>query len=119
MILSCSLDKHLFDSCIFLSPYVARYAHLSVQDFSDTIPSLPPDNLQNFMADMREARQIGDQAADVPNGGNMPAPREVANRNLVAVLLESMLPWVNYGTSEDGLEAGAGDQINGHGDEDH
>lgn len=116
MLLSCCF--HEVFSFKFFS-FVGRYAHLAVQDFSDTVPTLPPDNLQNFMADMREARQMGGQVADGHNGDNVPAPREVANRNMVAVLLESMLPWVNYGNAEDGLDGGVGDQDNRHEGEDH
>ncbi|XWS76775.1 hypothetical protein CRYUN_Cryun01aG0206700 [Craigia yunnanensis] len=80
-----------------------EYGHLLVQDFSDTVQTLPPDNLQNFMVDMREAAQIGDQVANPPAGGHAPAPRDVANRNPLAVLFESLLPWVNYGAAGDGV----------------
>ncbi|OMO64143.1 Transcription factor 25 [Corchorus capsularis] len=80
-----------------------EYAHLLVQDFSDTVQTLPPDNLQNFMVDMREAGQIGGQVANPPAGGHAPPPRDVANRNPLAVLFESLLPWVNYGDAGDGV----------------
>ncbi|XP_050203604.1 uncharacterized protein LOC126653720 [Mercurialis annua] len=91
-----------------------EYSHLLVSDFSDTVPTLPPENLQNFMGDprMREAEQIeGGQIANPP--GAAPRPRDVANRNALAVLLESMLPWVNYGTREDGGDD-EGNGVNGH-----
>ncbi|XWS31943.1 hypothetical protein CRYUN_Cryun23aG0118800 [Craigia yunnanensis] len=96
-----------------------EYGHLLVQDFSDTVQTLPPDNLQNFMVDMREAAQIGGQFANPPAGGHAPAPRDVANRNPLAVLFESLLPWVNYGAAEDGVVDE--NQVNGQGqdNEDH
>lgn len=76
-----------------------------VSDFSDVVPTLPPENLQNFMVDPRmiEADENGGRIANPV--GHVPPPRDVANRNPLAVLLESMLPWVNYGAREDG-EAG-------------
>ncbi|XVF22244.1 hypothetical protein REPUB_Repub12eG0156900 [Reevesia pubescens] len=80
-----------------------EYGHLLVQDFSDTVQTLPPDNLQNFMVDMREAAHIGGQVANPPAAGHAPAPRDVANRNPLAVLFESLLPWVNYGAAGDDI----------------
>ncbi|XVE77371.1 hypothetical protein DITRI_Ditri13aG0056900 [Diplodiscus trichospermus] len=80
-----------------------EYVHLLVQDFSDTVQTLPPDNLQNFMFDMREGAHIGGQVANGPAGGHAVTPRDVANRNPLAVLFESLLPWVNYGAAGDGL----------------
>ncbi|XP_007051358.2 PREDICTED: transcription factor 25 [Theobroma cacao] len=96
-----------------------EYGHLLVQEFSDTVQTLPPDNLQNFMVDMREAAQIGGQVANPPAGGHAPAARDVANRNPLAVLFESLLPWVNYGDAGDGIVDE--NQVNGQGqdDEDH
>ncbi|KAJ6334779.1 hypothetical protein OIU78_011612 [Salix suchowensis] len=87
-----------------------EYGHLLVSDFSDTVPTLPPENLQNFMVDpgMREPEQNGGQIAYPLDGG--PAPHDVANRNALAVLFESMLPLVAYG-DEGGNE---GNQVNGH-----
>ncbi|KAJ6686316.1 NULP1-RELATED [Salix purpurea] len=90
-----------------------EYGHLLVSDFSDTVPTLPPENLQNFMVDpgMREAEQNGGQIAYPLDGG--PAPHDVANRNALAVLFESMLPLVDYGGRGD--EGGnEGNQVNGH-----
>ncbi|KAJ6404467.1 hypothetical protein OIU84_012621 [Salix udensis] len=90
-----------------------EYGHLLVSDFSDTVPTLPPENLQNFMVDpgMREAEQNGGQIAYPLDGG--PAPHDVANRNALAVLFESMLPMVDYGGRGD--EGGnEGNQVNGH-----
>ncbi|KAJ9171622.1 hypothetical protein P3X46_014960 [Hevea brasiliensis] len=90
-----------------------EYSHLLVSDFSDTVPTLPPENLQNFMVDprLREAEQNGGQIANLPAGG--PAPRDVANRHALAVLFESMLPWVHYGAGED-VGANVENQVNGH-----
>ncbi|EEF47116.1 transcription factor 25 [Ricinus communis] len=89
-----------------------EYIHLLLSDFSDIVPTIPPENLQNFMVDprMMEAGQDGGQIANPLAGG--PAPRDVANRNALAVLFESMLPWVNYGTREDGGDY-EDNQVNG------
>ncbi|GLU00914.1 hypothetical protein SLE2022_182490 [Rubroshorea leprosula] len=89
-----------------------EYSHLLVQDFSDTVPTLPPDNLQNFMVDPRAGLQIGNLVPDPVNAGHAPPPRDIANRNPLVVLIESMLPWVNYGDAGDvvGID---GNQHNG------
>lgn len=81
--------------------FSARYGHLLVQDFSDTVSTLPPDNLQNFVVDprMAEAEQLGIQGNPLDGGQPLPV-RDVANRNVLAVLFESMLPWANYGDGE-------------------
>lgn len=82
-----------------------RYSHLSIHDFSDSVPTLPPDNLQNFVADPRMGG--GEQVAAGGGGGGhhqqqqAPPVRDVANRNPLAVFLESMLPWVNLGEGDD------------------
>ncbi|KAF2565255.1 hypothetical protein F2Q68_00023681 [Brassica cretica] len=82
-----------------------EYSHLSIHDFSDSVPTLPPDNLQNFVADPRMGG--GDQVAAGGGGGGhhqqqqAPPVRDVANRNPLAVFLESMLPWVNLGEGDD------------------
>ncbi|XP_059458713.1 uncharacterized protein LOC132188307 [Corylus avellana] len=81
-----------------------EYGHLLVSDFSDSVPSIPPEILQDFMVDprMRGPVQNEDQVANPLGNGH--APRDVANRNALAVLFESMLPWVHYGDA-DGEEA--------------
>lgn len=87
-----------------------------VQDFSDAVSSLPPDNLQNFVVDARmgEAMHNAIHAGNPHDVGQAPPPRDVANRNPLAVLFESMLPWVNYGDGGDGIAADEDNQINGH-----
>uniref|UniRef100_A0A5B7CBL4 Transcription factor 25 n=1 Tax=Davidia involucrata TaxID=16924 RepID=A0A5B7CBL4_DAVIN len=89
-----------------------EYCHLLVSDFSDLVPTMPPDNLQNFLVDprMREV-QNGDHIANRP--GREHAPRDVANRNALAVLFESMLPWIDYGGRGDGGD-GEDDLRDGH-----
>ncbi|KAJ8533588.1 hypothetical protein K7X08_006912 [Anisodus acutangulus] len=77
------------------SLHFTGYSHLMVSDFSDTVPTLPPDNLQNFMVDPR---------GEVPNDAAQPANHRVqdlSDRNAIDVLLESMLPWINYGSGHD------------------
>ncbi|KAK9690949.1 hypothetical protein RND81_09G165900 [Saponaria officinalis] len=78
-----------------------EYGHLLVSDFSDTVATMPPDNLQNFLvADPR----MGDMAENQNQGARGPvrAPRELANRSPLAVLLESILPWVHFETDGPG-----------------
>lgn len=79
---------------------IARYGHLLVSDFSDLVPSIPPENLQDFMVDprMRGLVQNEDQVANPLGNGH--ATRDVANRNALTVLFESMLPWVHYGDAD-------------------
>lgn len=81
-----------------------------VSDFSDATPTIPPENLQNFMIDPRLVGMHNNAAAG-NNQENVaavarPAPRQVANRNALAVLFESMLPWVDYGAREEDQENG-------------
>ncbi|ESQ39333.1 hypothetical protein EUTSA_v10001357mg [Eutrema salsugineum] len=78
-----------------------EYSHLSTHDFSDSVPTLPPDNLQNFVADPRMG---GDQVAAGVGGHHHqapPPPRGLENRNALAVLFESILPWAQYGDEDD------------------
>lgn len=103
----------LWNLCFF---FLARYAHLLVQDFSDSVPTLPPDNLQNFVVDARRGEAVHNvQFADPLDGDQAPPPRDAANRNPLAVFFESMLPWVNYGDGQDFNGADEDNQINGHG----
>ncbi|KAL6131198.1 hypothetical protein ACLB2K_069574 [Fragaria x ananassa] len=83
-----------------------EYSHLLVSDFSYTLPAAPPENLQHFMANAR----MGDVMHNEQDLVNPPAPRDVANRNPLAVLFESVLPWVHYG-----VEIEEENQQNGHG----
>ncbi|KAG5008985.1 hypothetical protein JHK87_017500 [Glycine soja] len=83
-----------------------EYGHLMVSDFSDSLSLIPRENLQQFMGvpRMMEGMQDENQFANLPGNGH--APRRVANRNALAVLFESMLPWVTY---EDGVDGGPDD----------
>ncbi|XP_021750834.1 transcription factor 25-like [Chenopodium quinoa] len=76
-----------------------EYGHLMVSEFSDTVATMPPENLQNFMVldpRMREMVENQDQGANV----QVRVPRELADRSPLAVLFESLLPWVDYGAGE-------------------
>ncbi|XP_010544897.1 PREDICTED: transcription factor 25 [Tarenaya hassleriana] len=96
-----------------------EYAHLTVQDYSDTVPTLPPDNLQNFVVDPRMVEQ-GAEGIDEGGGRLVPQPaREVANRNPLAVLFESMLPWVHYGEADDPNNGNHQPDGEGHGHGQH
>ncbi|KAK9093672.1 hypothetical protein Scep_025141 [Stephania cephalantha] len=100
-----SLDRKESDAkdlaCVrkeFFSSEKNEYSHLLVSDFSGSVPTMPPEELQNFMIDpqMAHGMQNADQGNNVEPA---PQPREVVNRNPVAVFLESMLPWVDYGVA--------------------
>ncbi|CAL0317996.1 unnamed protein product [Lupinus luteus] len=80
-----------------------EYGHLLVSDFSDSVASIPQENLQQFMGPpgMREGMLDENQFANLPVHGNGPAPHGVADRNALAVLFESVLPWVTYEDMED------------------
>ncbi|CAK9319247.1 unnamed protein product [Citrullus colocynthis] len=83
-----------------------EYAHLLVSDFSDSLSLAPPEALQDFVLDprMRDAQNIIQHAN--PPDQRQPT-QEIANRSALAVLFESMLPWVNYGDERDvGVEEG-------------
>ncbi|KAK1422868.1 hypothetical protein QVD17_18157 [Tagetes erecta] len=78
-----------------------EYSYLMVSDFSDSTPTIPPENLQNFINDPRlEELHNNANQENIAAVARAP-PREVANRNPLAVLFESMLPWVDYGTREE------------------
>lgn len=64
------------------------------------MPTLPPDNLQNFVA--ADPRMGGEQVAAGGGGQHQapPPPRDLANRNALAVLFESILPWAQYGDGD-------------------
>jgi len=73
-----------------------EYSHLLVSDFSDTTPSLPPEELRPFMVGpgmVHEMPPVEQEAGPE----RLRAPREVAGRNPAVVFLESLLPWVDYG----------------------
>lgn len=78
-----------------------EYRHLLISDFSDSVPTMPPDNLQNFMVDPR-VREVpdGEQVGERPFPPR--APQDLTNRNALAVLLESVLPWIDYGQGDGG-----------------
>ncbi|PON49431.1 Transcription factor [Parasponia andersonii] len=93
-----------------------EYRHLLVLDFSHSVPTLPPENLQHFIVDprMREVVHNDGNAANANEG--IHAPRNVTNRNALAVLFESMLPWVHYEDVNGAIED-EDHQLNGHGQE--
>ncbi|XP_050385796.1 uncharacterized protein LOC126802241 [Argentina anserina] len=87
-----------------------EYSHLLASNFSYTLPAAPPENLQHFMANARMEGVMHNEEHLVNLNEGVLAPRDVANRNPLAVLFESVLPWVHYG---EGIEEE--NQPNGHG----
>lgn len=74
-----------------------EYGHLLVSDFSDAVATMPPENLQNFM--MIDPRMMEHQNPGANEQVRAP-PRDLTNRSPLAVLFESLLPWVDYGANE-------------------
>ncbi|KAI7740975.1 hypothetical protein M8C21_006886 [Ambrosia artemisiifolia] len=77
-----------------------EYSHLMVSDFSDSTPTIPPENLQNFMVDPRLLEMHNNDANLNQESGGGVVRLEVADQNALAALFESILPWVDYGTGE-------------------
>ncbi|KAI4988998.1 hypothetical protein ZWY2020_036315 [Hordeum vulgare] len=73
-----------------------EYSHLLVSDFSDTTPSLPPEELRPFMVGPGMGHDMPPVEQEA-GPERFRAPREVAGRNAASVFLESLLPWVDYG----------------------
>ncbi|XP_057769232.1 uncharacterized protein LOC130989283 isoform X2 [Salvia miltiorrhiza] len=71
-----------------------EYSHLLVSEFSDSVPTMPPENLQDFIVDQRGGIELPQQ---IPENH---ALRDVANRSPLAVLFESILPWIHYGPGD-------------------
>lgn len=70
-----------------------------VSDFSDTVPTLPREELRPFMMGPEMAGGVPEgiiQEQDV-NPERLRVPREVVGRNPGMVFLESLLPWVDFG----------------------
>ncbi|CAI9117709.1 OLC1v1019167C4 [Oldenlandia corymbosa var. corymbosa] len=90
-----------------------EYSHLMLSDFSDSVPTLPPEVLQNFMVDpgMRGGQENEGQVMAQP--APVRVPRDLTNRNPIVVLLESLLPWADYG------EGGAEHAQNDNNDQAH
>ncbi|XP_019056113.1 PREDICTED: transcription factor 25 isoform X2 [Nelumbo nucifera] len=76
-----------------------EYSHLLVSDFSDTVATMPPEDLRHLMIDPRMAEPVQNGDGIINIGGAAHAPREVMNRNPLVVFLESMLPWIDYGAA--------------------
>ncbi|KAG2644569.1 transcription factor 25-like [Panicum virgatum] len=74
-----------------------EYSHLLVSDFSDTTPSLPPEELRPFMVGPGMVHEMPPVEQEAAGPEILRAPREVAGRNPALVFLESLLPWVDYG----------------------
>ncbi|XP_020088170.1 transcription factor 25 [Ananas comosus] len=74
-----------------------EYSHLMVSEFSDTIPSLPPEELRQIMVGPQVVHEMqGVVREEIHEAAHAP-PREVAGRNAAIIFLESLLPWVDYG----------------------
>lgn len=74
------------------------------------VPTMPPENLQEFIVDQRGGGGGGggfELPQQIPENHVL---RDVANRSPLAVLFESMLPWINYGTGDDDGEGEPADE---------
>ncbi|KAJ0428376.1 hypothetical protein HanHA300_Chr17g0645441 [Helianthus annuus] len=77
-----------------------EYSHLMVSDFSDSTPTIPPENLQNFMVDPRLLEMHNNDGNHNQENSDGVVRLEVTDQNALAVLLEAMMPWVDYETGE-------------------
>ncbi|KAI3914854.1 hypothetical protein MKX01_018023 [Papaver californicum] len=116
-----------------------EYSHLLVSDFSDSVPQLPPEELRNLMQDPHMAHGMPNVAhippEELQNFLEDPhmaqaviqhmdpavileavahVPRDVHNRHPVVVLLESILPWMDYGAAHGDNQDHGHDQGNEH-----
>ncbi|KAF6156771.1 hypothetical protein GIB67_033240 [Kingdonia uniflora] len=78
-----------------------EYSHLSIPDFSSSVPTIPPEEVRNFMVDPQMAHALpnGDNGG-IPDDIAANIPLEVADRNPIAVFLESLLPWNDFGSGQ-------------------
>ncbi|CAL9761343.1 unnamed protein product [Musa acuminata subsp. burmannicoides] len=75
-----------------------EYSYLMVSDFSDVIPSLPPEEIRHFMVGPQPVREMPDaDRGAVPEIGH--AARLDLPRNAAIAFLESILPWADYGVN--------------------
>ncbi|KAK9667166.1 hypothetical protein RND81_14G237800 [Saponaria officinalis] len=74
-----------------------EYGHLLISDFSDAVVTILPEDFQNLLViDPWMEDTVENQNYYPPRLAN--TPRELANRSPLAVLLESILPWVHFET---------------------
>ncbi|KAG6539230.1 transcription factor 25-like [Zingiber officinale] len=74
-----------------------EYSHLMVSDFSDVIPTIPPEEIRDFMVGPPQLHEIQDAEREAIPVRARAAPREIIGRNAAIVFLESLLPWADYG----------------------
>lgn len=74
-----------------------EYSHLAVADFSGSVPTMPPEDLRDLMINPQMAQAMGNGIPRANPDAAVQAPRELANRHPLVVLLESLLPWATYG----------------------
>lgn len=96
----CETTNFNFPLLVCFALLIARYSHLMVLDFSDSMPIMPPDNLQDFIVDQRDGGVDHHQQQFPRNVPENDMLRDVTDRSPIAVLFESILPWMNYGTRE-------------------
>ncbi|KAK8914077.1 hypothetical protein KSP39_PZI023746 [Platanthera zijinensis] len=72
-----------------------EYSHLLVSDFSDSIPTIPPEELRHFMVRPHLHEIRPDVEGDV-NPEIAHVPREVTGGNAAVMFFESLMPWFNF-----------------------
>lgn len=78
------------------------------------VAHIPPEELQNFLEDPHMAQAIQNMDPAEIREAVAHVPRDVHNRNPLLVLLESILPWVDYGAAHDDNQDHGHDQGNEH-----
>lgn len=80
-----------------------------VADFSDTVASIPPEELRQFMGG--GVQHLPHEMQDVDGNPEIARDvREVAGRNPAVVFLESLLPWMDYGANGNGHQQNGDNQ---------
>lgn len=76
-----------------------EYRHLHLSEFSDSTPTIPPEELQQMMFHGNGENMGGGNA--LAEDGDQGQEHAVAlqGRNALLVFLQSLLPWTDYGTN--------------------
>ncbi|KAL6961604.1 hypothetical protein U1Q18_039378 [Sarracenia purpurea var. burkii] len=89
------------------------YSHLFLSNFSDSVPTMLLDNLQNLLVDLRMREdQNGDQVANARHVAS--AHHNVMDRNPLIILFEFMLSWIDYGWIDHRSSDGVGEHDDQH-----
>lgn len=84
-----------------------EYTHLSIADFSDSVPTIPPEEMRHMMVDRPGIDVDPDALAGQHHQQGHPGNLE--NGNPVLMFLQSLLPWMDYGPNANNDEQREGE----------